>query len=73
MHLPDINIIPNYYYMVVLSGTAPESSRYLRKEFINLLAFFKLQNQNLIDEMNAICIETDIISENADWDSRSTY
>ena len=59
--------------MVVLSGTAPESSRYLRKEFINLLAFFKLQNQNLIDEMNAICIETDIISENADWDSRSTY
>ncbi len=59
--------------MVVLSGTAPESSGYLRKEFINLLAFFKLQNQNLIDEMNAICIETDIISENADWDSRSTY
>ena len=37
--------------MVVLSGTAPESSRYLRKEFINLLAFFKLQNQNLIDEV----------------------
>jgi len=23
--------------------------------------------------MNAICIETDIIRENADWDSRSTY
>ena len=61
------------FILVVLSGTAPESSRYLRKEFINLLAFFKLQNQNLIDEMNAICIETDIISENADWDSRSTY